>query len=99
MKQTNKNDRYQDNNIYEVVYLNNEALLIPKNSQSTDLNVLILNEMSCHIWQCLIIERLTVSQCIDILMDEYEVDYNVLSQDIEKTVLSLVSHKAIIQCQ
>lgn len=82
---------------YEITVIGEELLLIPANTQDVDTKVLVLNEISSNIWNLLILEEYTFNDCLNYLLNEYDVKKDTLIKDINEFISKLIFHKAIVK--
>lgn len=80
---------FKTNSDYIVRKVADEYLVIGVNSMDAQNKLMMLNETGCFIWDCLK-EETALDAVVEKVKAEFDVEENILEQDIEEFVMSLV---------
>lgn len=85
---------------YEILTVGEEKLLIPLNnsennkSEKNDIAAIVINEVGGDILE-LIENNLTLDEIIDEILKIYDVEYNILKEDVDNFINKLIEYNVI----
>jgi Coenzyme PQQ synthesis protein D (PqqD) len=75
---------------YKIRQIAGESIVIAAGGKETDLTKIIsLNPTSCFLWENLAEKDFTEQDVIDLLIQEYKIDYETASKDVKSWLQSL----------
>lgn len=89
-----ENNKYMRTDLYDIIRIDKDILLIPFNGNDNTKKAILLNEISAIIFNC-IENGKTFQEIVDQLFEQYDVEIDRLKDDTLNCIDKLLSLNAI----